>query len=59
MVRQGLDSRPGMVDGTLNRDTFWQPIEHFGPSWQMLEGSGGSPFESSNLAPGQPATDRY
>jgi hypothetical protein len=28
-------------------------------SWQILVGSGGSPFEMSTLAPGQPATDRY
>jgi hypothetical protein len=29
------------------------------PSWQVLVGSGGSPFESASLAPGQAASDRY
>ncbi len=29
------------------------------PSWQVLVGSGGSPFESPKLGPGQPATDRH
>ena len=29
------------------------------PSWQVLVGSGGSPFEMRDIAPGQPATDRY
>jgi hypothetical protein len=36
-----------------------QGQERLSPSWQVLVGSGGSPFESSSLAPGQPATDRY
>ncbi len=29
------------------------------PSWQVLVGSGGSPFEMSKLGPGQPASDRH
>lgn len=28
-------------------------------SWQVLVGSGGSPFEMSTLGPGQPASDRH